>query len=417
MNETQKFPITQKAIINGERLWHSLMQMATIGAIPGNGSCRLSLSDEDKAGRDLFAGWCQEAGLKLTVDRHGNMFAVREGRSADAPCILIGSHLDTQPHGGRFDGVLGVLAGLELLRSYNDAGIETDCAVVVVNWTNEEGVRFKPGLTGSAGFAGTLDEDTVIGIDGTDFFSELQRIGYAGKTDFKRSIGAYYELHIEQGPVLERANQPIGVVEGIQGVRWYEVLITGQDAHAGTTPIQNRQDSFMAAAALATELRLQALSLDPDLRFTIGCIEVSPNSTNTVPGQTKLTIDLRHGDTETLDTFEIKMAAAVSQIDRKEGVKTSSRRVMDVPPAHFDEAMKQRLYDNAIRLCAEPVLRLPSGAMHDASSLAKSIPTAMIFVQSRNGISHNPAEWSEPDHIRMACEVLAQTVLEHASGK
>nr|WP_313533965.1 M20 family metallo-hydrolase [Brucella anthropi] len=326
MNQTQKVRKTEKAIVNGERLWQTLIDIAAFGSIPGDGSCRLSLTDEDKEARDLFARWCEEAGLVRTVDRYGNMFAVREGRDKEAPCILIGSHLDTQPHGGRFDGVLGVLADLELLRSFNDAGIETESPIAIVNWTNEEGVRFKPGLTGSAGFAGTLDEKAVSGIDGTDFFGELRRIGYAGDAKFDRKIGAYYELHIEQGPVLERAGLPVGIVNGIQGVRWYEVLIDGQDSHAGTTPIQDRHDSFMAAAALAMKLRFEALSLDPNLRFTIGRVELSPNSTNTVPGHAKLMIDLRHGDSNLLDAFEIKMAAATSQIDQREGVKTSAKR-------------------------------------------------------------------------------------------
>jgi beta-ureidopropionase / N-carbamoyl-L-amino-acid hydrolase len=398
-------------LINSERLWSSVMEIAQIGAIPDHGSCRLSLTDEDKAARDLFAKWCKDAGLQLRVDAYGNMFATRYGLDNSAPHILIGSHLDTQPHGGRFDGVLGVLAGLEILRSLDDAKIRCPNPITVVNWTNEEGVRFKPGLTGSAGFVGDLDRATVAGKD-SDFFEELKRIGYAGEL-FNLNIGSYYELHIEQGPVLEREGVPIGIVEGIQGVRWYEVHLHGQDAHAGTTPSVDRKDSFMAAAALALRLRSEALSMDSDLRFTVGTIEISPNSTNTVPGHARLVFDVRHRDIKILDAFEERIKFAVDGIVRQEHVTGSVKRIMDVPPAIFDEGMQDRLRNSAQRLGIRPH-SLPSGAMHDASSLSRHYPTAMIFVQSRDGISHNPAEWSDPEHVKAACAVLAHAILSQS---
>lgn len=403
-------------LTNGSRLWSTLMEMARIGAIPENGSCRLSLTDEDRQARDLFARWCREAGCTLRVDPFGNMFAVRQGSKADAPAILVGSHLDTQPHGGRFDGVLGVLAGLEILRALNDAGIETDHPVAVANWTNEEGVRFKPGLTGSKGFVGLLDETAVEGDGGADYFSELRRIGYAGQSMADFGVLAYYELHIEQGPVLEAAKAPVGIVDGIQGVRWFEIELHGHDAHAGTTPMDNRSDSFMAAATLASRLRERAVSLDRHIRFTVGRIEVSPNSQNTVPGLATLHIDLRHGSTPVLDAFERIMAETIPEVEAQEHVRAGIRQTMRVEPVTFDETCREHLLGSARALGLDPV-SLPSGAMHDASSLATKVPAAMLFVQSRDGISHNPLEWSEPEHVATACEILAQAVLLHAGTK
>lgn len=342
--DTASRPKTE--LINGPRLLSSIMEMAQIGAIADQGSCRLSLTDEDKAARDLFAEWSRLAGLDLRVDPYGNMFATRPGLDKTRPHILIGSHLDTQPHGGRFDGVLGVLAGLEILRSMEDHNLVSCCPITVVNWTNEEGVRFKPGLTGSTGFVGDLDRSAVKGTD-CDFFQELERIGYAGAKSADIDVRSYYELHIEQGPVLERANVPIGIVNGIQGVRWYEAQLQGQDAHVGTTPSTDRKDSFMAAAGLALGLRSEALLLDTDLRFTVGSVEVSPNSTNTVPGHTKLVFDVRHGDTTTLDAFEGRIQTAIDTIALKEGVNVSVQMVMDVPPALFDRSMQTCLLDSA----------------------------------------------------------------------
>ncbi|RUZ77853.1 Zn-dependent hydrolase [Mesorhizobium sp. M7A.F.Ca.US.006.01.1.1] len=406
---------TRQPLTRGDRLWASLMDMAAIGAIAGGGSCRLSLTNEDKLARDLFANWAREAGCGVHVDRYGNMFGIRPGRLSNAPIVLVGSHLDTQPHGGRFDGVLGVLAGLEVIRALNDAGIETDHPIAVVNWTNEEGVRFKPGLTGSKGFVGDLDAASLQGTEGADYFAELERIGYAGDPNLRLNVLCYYELHIEQGPSLEQERARVGVVAGVQGVRWFEIDIAGKDAHAGTTPIVARSDSFMAASALAIALRQSAISLSPDLRFTIGRVEVSPNSTNTVPGRTRLFIDLRHTDPAIMDAFKQTMAHVIERVSAQEHVQASVSQLMDVAPVRFDTEMQARLAAcaHALEVLAPT---LESGAMHDASSLASVVPTAMLFVQSRDGISHNPREWSEPGHVATACEILAQAVLSHAIG-
>ncbi|MBK0326212.1 M20 family metallo-hydrolase [Rhodobacteraceae bacterium F11138] len=405
-----------KYLTNGDRLWSALMEMAEIGATSEDGCRRLSLSDEDRKARDLFAGWCRDAGCRLQVDPFGNMFAIRPGTDPDAPLVLIGSHLDTQPHGGRFDGVLGVLAGLEILRALNDAGIATKHPIAIANWTNEEGVRFKPGLTGSKGFAGVLDRASVQGEAGADYFDELDRIGYAGQRLADFDILAYYELHIEQGPVLETADVAVGIVEGIQGVRWFEVELQGQDAHAGTTPLDSRSDSFMAGAVLASRLRDGALSLDKDIRFTIGRVEVSPNSQNTVPGLTTLHIDLRHGSCAVLDAFEQLMSDTLADVATQEDVQGSIKQTMRVEPVEFDAACQGHLRQAAQATTGTEPVFLPSGAMHDASNLATMVPSAMLFVQSRDGISHNPLEWSEPAHVATACEILAQAVLIHANG-
>lgn len=401
------------------RLWSDLMRMAEIGALPNGGCCRLSLTDEDRQARDLFVAWCREAGLDVRVDPFGNIFATRPGRSKDAGHVLVGSHLDTQPHGGRFDGVLGVLAALETVRALNHAGIETERPITVVNWTNEEGVRFSPGLTGSGGFVGAIrayDTSAIAGEGGVPFYPELHRIGYAGSSRFTAPIAGYYELHIEQGPVLESAGVSVGVVEGVQGVRWLSVDLVGEDRHAGTTPARDRRDAFMAAARLAVDMRRLALSLDEEMRITFGRVGVEPGSINTVPGRVTLTVDLRHSHVGHLDRMECEIEAAMAELRRGEGVEGTVKRMMDVPPVAFDAAMQANIAASAAGLGIAARV-LPSGAMHDASNLATLAPSAMIFVPSRGGISHNESEWTEPAHVADGGEVLAQAVLRHATGR
>ncbi|WP_306913610.1 M20 family metallo-hydrolase [Rhizobium mesoamericanum] len=411
-------PLTHSAatLTNSSRLWSSIMRIAEIGAIEGNGSCRLSLTDEDKEARDLFRFWVTAAGCEVRVDNFGNIYAIRPGARDDLPAVLIGSHLDTQPHGGRFDGVLGVMAGLEIVRALNDAGIETEAPIAIVNWTNEEGVRFKPGLTGSCGFVGALpggDESSISSSDGSRYYAELARIGYAGQ-DRPPQISTYFEMHIEQGPVLENAGATIGIVEGVQGVRWFEIDFLGQDSHAGTTPMNNRRDSFLAASRYALGFLERAMDIDPDVRVTFGRVEVEPNSTNTIPGRTRLVLDLRHIDEHVLDRVERLMADQGEPL-KKLGFGFSINRIMNVRPALFNRDLKDAVEKVASSL-SMPSLRLPSGAMHDASNLAAVVPSAMIFIPSRNGISHNPLEWSEPMHVGDGCELLCRAVLEAAKA-
>jgi N-carbamoyl-L-amino-acid hydrolase len=416
------FPVNAQSksgrLTDGRRLWSDLMTMAEIGALPNGGCCRLALTDEDRQARDLFVRWCREAGCEMRIDPFGNIFATRPARTRDAAHVLVGSHLDTQPHGGRFDGVVGVLAGLETVRALNEAGIETEYAVTVVNWTNEEGVRFAPGLTGSSGFVGAIrayDTSAVTGVGGLPFYPELHRIGYAGSARLTERIAGYYELHIEQGPVLEGAGVSVGIVDGVQGVRWLSIEFNGEDRHAGTTPARDRRDAFMAAARLAVDMRRTALALDEDFRITFGRIGVEPGSVNTVPGRVTMTADLRHSDVGYLDRIEQEFKAAVATLRDSEGVDGVVTRLMDVAPVRFHAAMQETIAAAASEL-GIATRRLPSGAMHDASNLATVAPSAMIFVPSRGGISHNEREWTEPAHIADGCEVLARAVLGHATG-
>lgn len=404
--------------VNGNRLWSTIMEMAKIGAIPNGGSRRLALTDEDRAGRDLFVAWCREAGCRVEVDRIGNIFAVREGRRRGAPCVLTGSHLDTQPHGGRFDGVYGVLAGLEAIRALNEHGIETQAPIAVVNWTNEEGVRFSPGSTGSLVFAGLLTVDSAFQIecvDGPQVGAELQRIGYAGTIPpAALPVSAYVELHIEQGPVLEKAGKAIAVVEGIQGVRWFAVHIDGAARHAGTTPMSDRRDSFMAAARLALAMREAACKASADIRFTVGRVRVDPGSPNTVPGHAEFSIDLRHPSEDVLATVEGEITRLARALAPLEGVQARVETLMRLPPVRFDPGCIAVIAGVAER-AALPFERMLSGAFHDASNVARVVPAAMIFVPCRNGISHNEGEWAEPEHLAVGCQVLTSSLVELAS--
>lgn len=403
--------------VDGNRLWGSIEALACIGALSRGGCSRAAFSDEDREARLLFARWAEEAGCEIKVDVFGNMFAWRTGTAPSVPAVLVGSHLDTQPHGGRFDGIYGVMAGLEVVRALNDAGIETEAPVAVVNWTNEEGVRFAPGLTGSGAFSGLLARDAVLqiaGVDGSRFGEEAVRIGFSGDynpttSDFK----AYVEPHIEQGPFLERAGLSVGVVPAVQGVYWITIELEGADRHAGTTAMDARQDTFMAAARMAVEMRAAALEASSDIRFTVGRIKVEPGSANTVPGRTVFEIDMRHAEQAVLESVEAASRRIATRIAAEENVGHVFTRVMDVPPVVFDEAIVATI-ERAVERSGYPVHRLVSGAMHDASNLAHVVPTAMIFVPSRDGISHAEDEWTEPEHVTAGCKVLFNTVLELA---
>ncbi|MGE0769714.1 MAG: Zn-dependent hydrolase [Hyphomicrobiaceae bacterium] len=400
--------------IDADRLWNSIMAVAEFGKLPGGGCARLALSDEDRGARDLFVSWCRDAGCKIAVDGCGDIFAIRPGRQPDRPVVLIGSHLDTQPHGGRFDGVYGVMAGLEVIRALNDRSMETEASIVVVNWTNEEGVRFAPGLTGSSAFTGLISRDFARGImsqDGHSFGDELARIGFDGDMlPASLPIGAYLEPHIEQGPVLENAGKPVGIVTGVQGVRWFRITLRGADQHAGTTPMDVRQDSFMAASRLAVEMRNFAVRITPDIRFTVGRIQVSPGSPNTIPGSTIFTVDLRHQDETVLDRISGELRSCAARIGREERVEIDVVETMDVKPVVFDPHLVALLTTQSKTLHL-PSIQMISGAMHDASNVARVAPSAMLFVPCRDGVSHAEREWAEPQHLAAGCQVLAEAVV------
>jgi len=403
--------------VNEARLWDRHMQMARIGTVCGTGCRRVALSDEDAEARALFAGWCIEAGLTMHSDRAGNMIAIRPGRDPSRPVVVAGSHLDTQPHGGRFDGVSGVLAALEVVETLNDAGVETEAPLAVVNWTNEEGVRFAPGLLGSAWFAGLIDDATLDDIrapDGARFADEAARIGWRGDlrpTDLP--LDSFFELHIEQGPVLERAGVPVGVVTSVQGLRWLDVAVTGMDAHAGTTPLDVRRDALLAAAAMLVELNALGRAAGPDARVSVGRFQPATDGPSTIAGRVDFVIDIRHPDAATLAALSERCAAACRAVAAHHGCEAQATMRIEVPPRDFDAGCVALLEDAAQDL-ALPYRRMPSGALHDASNLAANVPTAMIFVPCRDGISHNVDEYAAPGDLAAGCNVLLRAMLARA---
>ncbi len=404
-------------MIDQERLWGSLMEMAAIGATPRGGVCRRALTDEDKVSRDLFVAWCEAAGCQIRIDRVGNIFARRPGRDADAPPVVTGSHLDTQPLGGRFDGAYGVLAGLEVVRALNDAGIETRAPIDIVNWTDEEGCRFMSRTMGSMAFAGMIDEATILGAvdaDGVSFASELNRIGYAGS---EPSLGgpmkALIEVHIEQGPLLEQTGIPIGVVVGAQARRIFQVTVTGEEGHAGTLPMDQRKDAFLGAARMTDAVNAIAFRHQPVPVITVGHVRVRPNSRNTIPGETIFTIDSRHPDDELLDRVGDEMRAACRKIADDMGLDVVVDPVSNAKAVRFDAACVE-----AIRRAAAArqiaCMDVFSGAGHDACNVAGIAPTGMIFVPCKDGISHNELESATAEDVADGARVLHDVVLEFA---
>ena len=409
----------QNLTIDSERLWRSLMEMAEIGATEKGGVCRLALTDLDRRGRDLFTRWCEEAGLSVTTDRMGNMFARRAGTDDARPPVMTGSHLDSQPTGGKFDGVYGVLAGLEVVRTLNDAGYETKAPIELAVWTNEEGARFAPAMMGSGVFAGVFELEYGLGrqdTDGRTIGQELERIGYGGDTPVGgRPVGAYFEAHIEQGPVLEAEGKTIGVVQGVQGLRWYDVMLTGQEAHAGTTPMPKRRDALVGAARLITAVNELAHDTAPDGVTTIGVMDASPGSRNTIPGRVFLTVDLRHPDDEHLAAMDRSFRDSAAAIAGTLDLEVAVEDIWNFPPTVFDEdciaAVREAAADGGYAH-----RDIVSGAGHDAVYLARVAPTAMIFVPCEDGISHNEIESATPADLAAGCNTLLRAMLTRAEA-
>lgn len=403
--------------IDGARLWASLMEMAEIGALPNGGCGRLALTDLDKEGRDLFVRWCEEAGCTVTVDSMGNIFARRPGTDPNRKPVGTGSHLDTQPHGGKFDGVLGVLAGLEVIRALNDAEVETAAPIEVVVWTNEEGSRFTPSMCASGVFAGAFEEADIrahTDVDGHVFGEELRRIGYAGPERCgAHAFETFYEIHIEQGPILEAAGLPVGVVIGVQGMRWYDVTVTGQDAHAGPTPMEVRRDAMLAAARMVQVVVETARGHAPHGRGTVGHMRVVPNSRNTIPGEVHFTIDIRHPDAGTLERMDTEMRAAIEARAEMEGVEVEMEEVTNSAPIQFDRGCIAAVRDAAERL-GYAHMDVVSGAGHDSVYISQVAPTSMIFIPCEGGLSHAEAENAEPEHVTTGGNVLLHAILERA---
>ena len=406
--------------INGDRLWASLMELAEIGATEKGGVCRLALTDLDREGRDLFVRWCEEAGCSVSVDQVGNIFARRVGRNPDRAPIMTGSHLDSQPTGGKFDGAYGVLAGLELIRTLNDYGYETDAPVEVVAWTNEEGSRFAPAMMASGAFGGAFDLDFVLSRtdpDGKMFGEELARIGYAGKEPVgEHPVGAYLEAHIEQGPILEAEKKTVGVVTGAQGQRWYEVTVTGMEAHAGPTPMPRRRDALVGASRMVDAVNRIGLANQPNACSTVGMLEVSPNSRNTIPGRVLFTVDFRHPVEETLTVMDAELKEACASIADESGLELDLRQIWHFPATPFDPRCVAAVREAAVE-GGFAHMDIVSGAGHDACYVARVAPTGMIFVPCEDGISHNEIEHAEPDDLAAGCQTLLDAMVRLASAQ
>ena len=404
--------------INGDRLWGSLMEMAKIGATPKGGVCRLTLTDLDKQSRDLFVRWCTEAGCSVKVDRMGNIFARRPGRNDSLAPVGTGSHLDTQPTGGRFDGVYGVLAGLEVIRTLNDHGIETERPVEASVWTNEEGSRFAPAMVGSGVYAGVFSLEyghSRTDPEGKTLGEELKRIGYLGDQPMgNRPVHAFFETHIEQGPILEHEGQTIGVVTDAQGQRWYELVLTGQDSHAGPTPMPVRKDALLGAAKVIQLVNEIALKRAPVAVGTVGTLNVFPNSRNVIPGKVFLTVDFRCPVNEELTKMDAELKAGIANIAAAGNLEHDLKQIFQYDCVHFDESCVEMVRSGAKRL-GYTTREIVSGAGHDACYMSTVTPTAMVFVPCIGGISHNEIEDAKPEWIEAGGNVLLHAMLAKAN--
>ena len=403
--------------VNGERLWQSLIELAEIGGTAKGGVCRLALTDLDKKGRDLVTRWAREAGMTVTIDKIGNGFMRRPGRNNSLPPIMTGSHIDTQPTGGKFDGNYGVLAGIEVVRTLNDHGIETEAPIEVAFWTNEEGSRFVPVMMGSGVFAKafTLEHAyAATDTEGKTVKGELERIGYIGDQEpGDHPIGAYFETHIEQGPVLEDNDKTIGVVSGVLGIRWFDCTVTGMEAHAGPTPMALRKDAMLAATRIMQDVVAAAHRHPPHGRGTVGMVQVFPNSRNVIPGRVKFSIDLRNSTDALVDAMAAEVKAFADQVAQEHGVQVHIEMVSSYPAQLFQPECVQAVGRAAAKLGYSHMPAV-SGAGHDAVYMAKLAPSGMIFIPCKDGISHNEIEDAKPEHIEAGCNVLLHAMLERA---
>jgi len=412
---------TNSLAIDGVRLWQSLMELAAIGATPRGGVCRLALTPLDGQARALFRQWALDAGCSLRTDAIGNIFARRAGTDAGAAAVATGSHIDSQPTGGKFDGAYGVLAGLEVLRTLNDHGLRTRAPLEVCVWTNEEGSRFVPVMMGSGVYAGAFTLEHALAAcdrDGVSVASALQAIGAASPAPASVAAGAprfaaYFEAHIEQGPVLEDAGVPIGAVTGALGQRWYDVTVTGQEAHAGPTPMPLRRDAVQAATGLIQAVHAIAQAEQPHARGTVGSVQVFPNSRNVIPGRVGFSVDFRHASAEGLQRMDDALRQACTALQAAGPCSVAVEQVVHFPPAPFDPALVAAVRAGAKRL-GLPCMDLVSGAGHDAVYVARTAPTGMIFVPCKDGISHNEIEDAAPAHLEAGANVLLHAMLQVA---
>ncbi|WP_439815744.1 Zn-dependent hydrolase [Zavarzinia sp. CC-PAN008] len=405
--------------IDGARLWQSLMDIGEIGKTEKGGCKRLALSDLDRQARDLFIQWAKDAGCTIKVDRMGNIFARRAGRNDSLPPIMTGSHLDTVPTGGKFDGILGVMAGLEVMRTLHDHDYVTEAPIELTVFTNEEGSRFAPAMVSSGVFSGVFSLDYGLSRadrDGKTIGEELKRIGYDGPEEVGgRPVGAFFEVHIEQGPILEDNARSVGVVSGVQSIKWFEATLAGAECHAGTTPMASRRDALVAAAEVVAAVERIAWEHAPDGRGTVGLLEASPNGRNVVTGSVFMTIDLRHPQDAVLAEMQAKLQTAFDAAATRRALDASLSCIWESPALHFDADCV-----GAVRRAAEAgghaFMEVVSGAGHDAVYMSKVAPTAMIFIPCEKGISHNELESATPEDCAAGCDVLLRAMVERANA-
>ncbi|HET9610130.1 MAG TPA: Zn-dependent hydrolase [Acidimicrobiales bacterium] len=407
-----------RPLVRPERLLADLEALARVGDTGDGGNCRLALTDDDAGGRELVVGWMRDLGLDVRVDRIGNVVATRPGTDPGLDPVMTGSHIDTVRTGGRYDGTLGVLAGLEVVRALDDAGLRTRRPLSVAFFTDEEGSRFAPDMLGSLVYVGGMaleDALGIVGIDGAVLGDELARIDWAGDAAVPGPVPhAFVELHIEQGPLLEEQGVTIGAVTGVQGISWHELTLTGQSNHAGTTPMHLRHDAAYAAAEITTFVRRLAAELGGHQVGTVGRLDLHPDLVNVVAARAAMTVDLRNTDDAVLAEAERRLRAHVAEAADAEGVEAAWRRLARFAPVAFDPGVVDLVERTADKL-GHSVMRLPSGAGHDAQMLARTCPTGMVFVPSRGGISHNPAEHTEPEQLAAGAQVLADVLVDLAS--
>ncbi len=406
-----------KLRINGERIWDTLMEVAKIGATEKGGCCRLALTDLDREARDLYVKWCKEAGCTIRIDKMGNIFARRAGEDDSLPPVMTGSHIDTQPTGGRFDGVYGVLAGLEVIRSLNDLNIKTKHPIEASIWTNEEGSRFAPAMVASGVFAGVFTLEYGLSRedeDGKTMGEELERIGYAGPDEVGgRPVHAFFEVHIEQGPILEEEDMTIGVVTDAQGQRWYELTLGGVESHAGPTPMNRRKDALLGAARVIELVNKIGLANAPVACATVGMVNVYPNSRNVIPGRVFLTIDFRHPDDDVLKTMDAAIREGIDSIASEIGLTQELEQIFYYAPIGFDEGCVSAVRA-ASEECGYSTRDIIAGAGHDACYLSKVAPASMVFVPCIDGISHNEVEDAKPEWITAGANVLLGAMVAKA---
>ncbi len=403
--------------VNGDRLWDSLMEMAKIGATEKGGVCRLALTDLDRESRELLTQWAKAENCTLSVDAMGNMYFRRAGLKSQSPPVGAGSHLDSQPTGGKFDGVYGVLAALEVVRTFNDNKVVTELPVEIVVWTNEEGARFPPAMIGSAVCAGVFDLEyghSRADHDGNTIGEELRRIGYLGDSDpVSHRFSAFYEAHIEQGPILEAEQKLIGVVKGVQGVNWYDIEIQGEETHAGPTPMENRKDALRSASRLLPQIYDIAARQAPHGRATVGEFRIVPGSRNTVPSRVELTVDFRHPDLATFDAMDSELKALIEQMNKTENTSITLDHIWRSQPVQFD----QRCIDIVTRsanICGLNSIAMISGAGHDSVHISKVSPVSMIFIPCDDGVSHAEVENTSSEAAKAGADVLLHSVIQSA---